>query len=182
MPKHSLIIGMTGTGKSTLGKLILKEARKRDRQGSVLDSNNDPEWKRLGCFVTTDSAIYLNHIQTIKDNYLLIDEGGITVGRYGQAMNWVTSSSRHLGHVAFIASWSLTDLPTTLRKNCSDVYLFACASSNRQIVAEDWDCPEVMDLPRFQPGEFVLISRFKPPRMGKIIFAKTLDKTRLVWL
>lgn len=174
MPNHSLIIGRTGTGKSTLAEIIIREATKIDRQSIILDPLLDTRWKKVGAvLVTADQGEFLHYAKTHTNLYLFVDEGGSSIGRYNPAMEFVTTTSRHLGHVAFIISHRLTQLPIVLRNNASKIYLFASTKSDKQIVAEEWDSETIMDTQaKLQPGEFIEVSAFTPPRRGKIDFVK----------
>lgn len=167
---HNLIVGMTGTGKSTLAKLVIKQAKKAGRKTVVLDPIGDPSYS--ADFQTTDPDQFLAYAKANKSCYLFVDESGQAIGRYNEPMMWLATTSRHLGHLSFFISHSATQLSPILRGQCGQVYLFSCAAANFKTVAEEWNQPDILKMKRFDAGEFVYVPRFGQIRKGRIDFAK----------
>lgn len=167
---HSLIIGMTESGKTTLGKLIAKRAKKRNVKVAILDPLRDPDFE--ADFQTSDENAFLAWIKRNKSAVLIIDEAGTSVGRYNTAMQWVVTTSRHLGHSSILICQGTSQLAPLVRGQCTVCYLFASTNSTIKTVAEDFNSPEILTSPRLKKGEFFVVSRYENIRKCHINFDK----------
>jgi hypothetical protein len=168
---HYLIVGMTESGKSTLAKLLAKQWKKSGLPIAVLDPLAYPDWP---CdFHTSRPENFLRHLKTHKEKaWAIIDEGGVAIGRYNEAMNWCFTTSRHIGWNVLVITQGVTQLPPIVRGQCSGVFLFQCANTNWQILAEEFNRPELVSLSRLGKGEFLFIPRFGEILKGRVDFAK----------
>jgi hypothetical protein len=169
-PMHYGIVGMSESGKSTLGKIIAAGFAKKGVPVAVLDPLKYSDWK--ADFLTADSDEFLRFAKQNKSHLLIVDEGGQAIGRYNQEMEWLTTTSRHLGHSCIVISQGVTQLTPIIRGQFGRVFLFNCAISNWKLIAEEWNHPELLSLPRLDKGEFYEIPRFGSIRKGKVDFKR----------
>ncbi len=166
---HSLIIGMTESGKTSLAKMIATDLKKRKKRVVVLDPLQD-EWDCDMQF--TDSVAFLKYCQENTDLFCFIDEGGQSIGRYNKEMEWLATRSRHWGHSCFFISQGCTQLPRIIRAQCSRMYVFAVGKSDTDLLAEECRKDDLRKIEQFDKGEFFVVERFGPLKRGRIDFAK----------
>lgn len=165
---HSLIIGMTESGKTTLAKLLVTRAKTKRIKTAILDPLRDPDFG--GDFQTNNQEEFLTWSKKNKSALLIIDEAGTAVGRYNTAMEWIVTTSRHLGHSSVLICQGSSQLSPLVRGQCSSCYIFASTNSTRKSVSEDFDTPELLSFTRLQRGEFFHISRYSKPTKFRIDF------------
>lgn len=170
MAAHSIVVGMTENGKTTLCTLLDSALNSMGQNSAVLDPDLDHRWK--ASFITQDADKFLQHIKTHKNLICWIDEGGRSIGRNNSPMHFITTTSRKLGHSAFIIIWHLTDVDPTLRHNCGNLYLFHCSLKSAKLAADEWAIPPLIDACRLPVGEFFYATRQGILKKGKIRFDK----------
>jgi hypothetical protein len=168
---HSAIAGMTMQGKTTLAKIVHDGLVKRGRQTAMLDPMNEGKIISPN-FTTRKLREYLRHIRVTKNLYCFVDESRTAISKSDASAIILTSSIRHLGHNSMMICHSMIDLNPTLRENFSDIYLFRCGPRTAEVVAEGWAEKRAFDAVSLKVGEFLLISKVKPLRKGKINFMK----------
>src|SRR4051812_29046568 len=96
---HSLLLGMSESGKTTLGKRLSHSLRALNKTVIVLDPLCDPEWS--ADYQTSNGAEFLEVFWNNESAYAFIDEAGDEVGRYDDEMRQTATRGRHLGHSCF---------------------------------------------------------------------------------
>jgi hypothetical protein len=174
---HSLIIGTTQSGKSTLAKLMAERWVRAGHEVGVLDPLGD-EWPAT--WATTDSEYFLHLAKRRKRCFLIVDESGVAVGLHNQTMSWLTTTGRHLGHACYFLAQRGVQLPLTLRENCVGGFFFALGPKDAKLMAETWNCPELAEHAgrQFPRGQFKWVRRFAEIRSGRIDF----DSQTLRWI
>lgn len=164
---HNLIIGMTESGKTTLAKLVCSEAKKKGVKTAVLDPLHD-EWD---CdFQTSNQDEFLTYVRSNQKHMLFIDESGTSIGRYNPAMEWLATTSRHLGHSCWFIMQGSAQVMPIIRTNCSKCFLFATDARMTDIIASEFCEPELRAMPTADKLHFRLISRFNPLMEGRVDF------------
>ena len=142
---------MTESGKTTLAKRLAKRYRQANVGVIVLDPMNDPGWNATASF--TESAPFLDVVKRSKSCAVFIDESGDTIGRYNDEMFWLATKSRHYGHNAHFITQDAKQLARVVRTQCRHLFLFNSALESCDILAKDWNKPELRkaaNLPAFQ--------------------------------
>lgn len=150
---HSLIAGMTCTGKSSVAKLLVPRWRKRTWGGrpyriAVLDpvSPRGLGWGLVDgdChFADPDQFILFCKSSIANPLAIFVDEGAQSLSR-GVDYNWLTTQARHWGHESHIISQRATDLHPAIRGNCEWLYLFQTDPNTAKLLALEWNQPTLL--------------------------------------
>lgn len=177
---HSLIVGVTLSGKTTLAKMIAKGLKDRGHKIAILDPMKDREWIEIADFSTHNPDAFLAYAKRTKSHFLFVDESGTAIGRYNRAMDWLTTTGRHLGHSVTLICHRTTNLAPTIRDNCTTVYVFAVSEEDSIALAKAYREPSLRNVAKFRQGQFYKVGQFCETQIGVIDFRKrTLKITRL---
>lgn len=164
---HDLTLGLSTTGKTTLQQQVCQRLLARGRACAVLDPLDAGGWGDV-TFKTTDRDAFLRWAQRNKCADLFVDESGISVDRYDPRFDWLTTTSRHLGHRAHFIAHRLTALSPTTRVQCQNLFLFRCNVNDARALADEYGHAELIraaQLPRF---EFFNVAPCEQLQKGKI--------------
>lgn len=167
---HTLILGMTMSGKSTLAKYYSQEFKSRGVGVLVLDTMSDPGW--CADYVTRDKSQFIKTAKINKKCALFIDEGGQEIGRYAKESAWLATQSRHWGHKSFFISQRASQIDKTVRDQCSSLFCFRVSKKDAEILAEEFAQDELLSCATLDKLHFVRTGRFETPRFGKLRFEK----------
>jgi len=159
---HSLIAGMTESGKTTLATRQSGLYQSNGIKVIVLDPLLDPRWQ--ADYITDNRFEFLKVVQhpDTKGCAIFIDESGESVGQYNDEMFWLATRARHYGHNSHFISQRPQMLSPTVRGQCSYLYLFNVSSTDAKILADDWNKPELRDAATLAKGEYFYCGRFDP--------------------
>lgn len=167
---HSLILGMTESGKTTFSKRLVKAYFSAGWSIIVLDPMSDPEWtpwtpesanpdkKRF--YQTSDPNEFLRVFWKSKQCMVFIDEAGDAVGRYDLAMQQTATKGRHFGHSMHYLSQRGTQINRTVRDQCSRLVLFTTALEDAKIHAREWNNDELLEASQLPQGCYMTVTRF----------------------
>lgn len=157
---------MTGSGKTTLAKLLVKRYKLANRPSIVLDPMRDPNWQAE--FQTHDTAEFLKTMYESEGCALFVDESGKSIGKYGHEMSVVTTESRHFGHKAILISQRAQQIDKNVRDQCSELYIFRVGHDDAKTLAAEFGYPELKRASELKRGEFYKLDRFNPPQLFNI--------------
>jgi hypothetical protein len=155
---HTLILGMSESGKTTLGKELSRELKANKRIVLVLDPMNDPGWS--ADFRTTNQDAFLEYFWANTECMCFIDESAQMVGRYDILMQETATRGRHFGHSVFFLSQRGAQISATVRAQCRHLYLFASAKDDCKILANEFNKQELLNANALPQGHFYHASRF----------------------
>lgn len=167
---HSLILGQTESGKTTLAKRMCQAYGAAGVKRIVLDPLNDPEWQ--ADFRTTDPDAFLEVFWASESCAAFIDEAGDAVGRYDLVMQKTATKGRHWGHNVHYVCQRGTQLAQTVRDQCSHLFLFCTSLKDCKIHADEWNRPELIQAAQFKAGEYFHVTRFGVVQRGNIFQEK----------
>lgn len=162
MEAHILVAGQTLSGKSFLAKTLARQYKKKGVKIAVLDPLAEPDWE--ADFQTTNQAELLEYLKKNRKHFVVIDEGGQSIGRYNKAMEWVTTTSRHWGHRCAIVTHSPKQIPTTIRSQCTTVYLFRVTPPNSKVMFEEYGAEEFKEAHTLPKYYFFRYKAFSPTK------------------
>lgn len=163
---HSLILGQTESGKTTLAKRLSKQFTAAGKNVLVLDPMNDPEW--TAAFRTSDNAKFLEVFWANRSCYVFIDESGDAVGRYDELMQQTATKGRHWGHSCFYLSQRGAQLNATVRAQCRHLFLFTSSVADCKILANEYNSPDLLTATALPQGHYMHKARFGPVERGKL--------------
>lgn len=166
---HNLVVGMTESGKSTLAKIVCKAMQKRGISTAVLDPMHSQDWG-VPTFQTHNSETFLEYVKKNKSHVLFIDEAGQMIGRWNQPMEWLATTSRHLGHSCWFILQGTTQVSPVIRDQCHKCYLFACDVRIIDSISIGFNSPKLRELDTPEKLNFYAVSRFKSLQKGRVDF------------
>lgn len=173
---HQAIVGITGSGKSTLGKLLNRQLVERKQHCAILDPFLDPQWK--GEFITDDPQRFNLYMRKNINVYGFIDESGDMLDRHVDDMWWLCTSGRHYGHQLTLLAQRTMQIPMMMRENVERFYVFSTGGKSGKILAEELNQQELTLSPRLERFCFMQASRFADPRYGELTTPETVKYHR----
>lgn len=167
---HSLVVGMTLSGKTTLCRLLAHGYQRRGIPTAVLDPLRDPAWG--ADFMTPNRDLFMRFVRTQQTHALFIDESGSSIDKHDTSNDWLTTTSRHLGHAAHFIAHRPQQLSPTLRLQMIRLYCFGASLNDAKLLADEWNCPALLSIDTLRKGEFIFVERFRTAQRGRIDFAK----------
>jgi len=123
----------------------------------VLDPLHD-EWT---CdFKTADQDIFLQAFWNSQSCDVFIDEAGDAIGHYERAMIQCATKGRHWGHNVYFITQRGAQISPTVRTQCRNLFLFNTAREDCEILAREWNKPELKDASQLPQGECFMATRF----------------------
>lgn len=168
---HSLIIGMTESGKTTLAKRLAKRYGSHGQKVIVLDSLNDPEW--AADFQTTDPDEFLSVFWASRRCAVFIDEAGDAVGKFNTVMQRTATRGRHWGHAVHFITQRSVQLSPTVRDQCGHIFLLTTSLKDSKVHADEWNQPQLATAHTLRKGEYFHCTRFGVLERGSLFGVST---------
>lgn len=155
---HTLILGITESGKSTLGSLMAHKLVAMKKPVVVYDRMLDPMWPEKAVRFRNPEQLS-EYLENNRQCYVFIDEAGIVFdsGDY----EWFTTTSRHWGHQTFLLSQRAVQIPRTVRDQCKRLYLFTSSLEDGKIHAAEWNKPILITCPTLPQLSFFMVDKFQ---------------------
>ena len=163
---HSLILGMTESGKTSLAKALAAQYKKEGLGVLVLDPMHSPDWN--ADFQTDDPNEFIRVFFASRSCMVFIDEAGESVGRFDKIMERTATKGRHWGHSVHYIAQRGTLVNRTVRDQCKHLFLFCSALEDCKTLARDFNKPELLQAADFPPGQFFRAGRFQPATIHKL--------------
>lgn len=161
---HSLIVGMTESGKSTLAKQIASNLYHKKQPVMVLDILGS-KWN---CnYNTSNIHNFMEYVEKVRNCYIFIDESG-EVGKLHKEFFWLATKSRHYGHSVFFITQRSMQLKPIIRAQCQQLFLFCSAKKDCQILYDDFNKKEILQGNTFKQGNFLQVKRFEKSKKIKL--------------
>ncbi len=155
---HSLILGMTESGKTTLAKKLALSYKARGIGVLVLDPLSDPEWQ--ADFQTSNVDEFLKVFWASRSCAVFVDEAGESVGQFDSVMQKTATKGRHWGHSCHYLSQRGAQIARTVRDQCSHLFLFTTALDDSKIHANEWNKQELRNANTLAQGHYYHATRF----------------------
>jgi len=142
---HTIIVGMTDSGKSTLAKALCASYRRRGFATIVLDPTRAPDW--AADYQTHDMEEFLHHYWHADTEYCMafFDESGVSIGHFNRDAQAPATMGRKKGHLNHFIVQRLTQISPNVRGMCSELYLFRCSSSDARTLADEFNCKQLAE-------------------------------------
>jgi DNA helicase HerA-like ATPase len=159
---HVLIVGMTGSGKTTLAKRLVTQYKANKTPSLVLDPLFDPGWG--ADWQTANQQEFLDTMFQCRKCALFVDESGAAIGRYAGEMAVIATQSRHFGHKAHFLTQRGSQLDKLIRDQCSTLFLFRVSKGDAKTFADEFGYEDILQANSLAPGECFKVTRFSPPK------------------
>jgi len=156
---HTLIVGTSGSGKTTFARKLASAALDNGRPVLVYDVmlTNWPE----GCEVFDDEHEFSQAAHRSRGALLIIDEAGEVIGRSNYELFWLATRARHLGASSVFITHRPSQLAPVIRDNCQILILFASPTSTGKLLAEEFNNPRLEHCTRLGVGKYIKATRLR---------------------
>ncbi len=157
---HSLIIGMTGSGKTSVATAMSGMYQQKGVKVIVLDPMLDPRWK--ADFITHNRGVFLQVMQhpETQSCAVFVDESGEMIGQHGKELFWLATRSRHAGHNVHFICQRAKQISPNVREQCEYLFMFKTALDSSKEIANDFNRPELQEANTLQQFEYFQCSRY----------------------
>jgi len=156
---HALIVGTSGSGKTTFARKLASSALDKGRRVLVYDVMLT-DWPE-GCEVFDDEHDFSQAAHRSRNALLIVDEAGEVIGRSNYELFWLATRSRHLGASAVFITHRPSQLAPVIRDNCQILILFASPSSTGKMLAEEFNFPALENCTMLRVGQYIKASRLR---------------------
>lgn len=151
MSQRVLIVGTSESGKTTLANRLIESA-------NIPVFVHDPigaTWSRMTArFYTSDELRALRAPLKGQPCIVVIDEAA-EFFRVGQHENhWIFTRGRHDAMLPIAIAQRLKMMAPNVREQASDLYVFNSGNEASNILAEEYNCPDLLSAPELSQGEF----------------------------
>ena len=163
---HNIIHGQTRSGKTSLCKEL---ARKYKAQGIgviVLDPVMDGDWE---CDFKTDNwDLFLEVYWKSESCMAFFDEAYKYCFHKNEPAVETATMGRHRGHINHYIAHRANLIDTTIRAQCSELFLFRSGAKDCKLLNEEWNDPLIQEAPDFPNGTFLHIRRGEPGNISRL--------------
>lgn len=167
---HTLILGQTESGKTTLAKRMATQYVAAGITPIVLDRTVDPGWPTD--FIFKYSANFLAYVKDASKCMscaLFVDESGMSLDKYDSDTEWLTTTARHHGHRTHLLAHRAEMVNTNVRSQCATLICFALNIRDAKEYSLMWNCEEIkQNAPRLEHGQYMCIRRFHAPTYHRL--------------
>lgn len=166
MSGHVLTIGQTMSGKTLCNQKLAQWYKSHEIGVIVLDRMKDPAWN--ADYMTGDVDDFMSFVRDpdkCVQCALFVDDGGGTLNKFQMDFDWLTTESRHHGHVCHIITQRAQQINLNIRSQCTVFNCFNINPKDCKILAEDFNCPEILEAHKLPKGHFYRVERFKETKL-----------------
>ena len=164
---HWLIVGGTQTGKTTLAKELASQYSAVGIPVVVCDPFGPAGWgARYWTKDIDDFLAFAHDPRVCLRCALFVDEGGMMLGgknKWDNSYSWLTTTSRHHGHVSHVISNKGISVAPVLRENCSNLAVFNIHVDYAKELARDFNRDIILKANRLAKGWAIVTGRFRAP-------------------
>lgn len=150
---HTLIIGVTGTGKTTLGIRLAQRYKKAGIPIMILDPFIKLDWQAN--YITDNPDEFLDTVFENVNCSVFIDESADMIGRYAGAMQKLATQSRNLGHNVHFICQRPKQLDINMRTQCENIFCFKLSGYDARELANEHVTNELTKSGGLKAGEFI---------------------------
>lgn len=150
---HTLILGITESGKTTLAKKLAANYKARNVPVLVLEPFKSASWG--ADLITDDPRHFLKVVFSNKSCAVFVDEGGRMIGRYSKVMDDLATIARHYGHNSHFITQRAAQISTTIRDQCVNVFAFKQSADDGKILANRYVDDLFLSVPNLRQGEYI---------------------------
>lgn len=165
---HSLIIGETGSGKTTTARDMADTFRASGVKIVVLDPWKGAAWN--ADYITDNADDLLATLKESRCCAVFIDECNTTLAR-NPKYDMLAGAMRHYGHRCHFLAQRFSQVTPGIRDNCQTLLLFACGLDYARLAAKEYNDPKLLEAASLKEGYYIVKRRFRPALVGKTHWA-----------
>jgi DNA helicase HerA-like ATPase len=151
---HTIILGITETGKTTLARKIAGRYKAQGIPVLVLDPYGSRKWNAN--YLSEYPKTFCQVVRNSRSCALFVDECGHWVDQGFEAdLKWLATNSRHFGHNCHFISQRATQISPTIRAQCSNIFLFRQSFTDTRDLARDFASDDLMQAHTLLKGEYL---------------------------
>lgn len=179
MASHTLIAGVSQSGKSTLARMFSRALLEHKKRVVVFDptlftATAGGDWG-TGAEIYTDPAEFLDALedpQKVSNAHVFIDEADEIFSHQQKENFWILKKGRHFG----LSVWVITQRPKmvapTVRNQCTRAFLFRLAIDDVKEIAADFGYDGLHKIP-LDKGQYLELNSGSPEyKNGDLQFSK----------
>jgi len=148
---HTLIVGITGSGKTTVAKNLAVTYRRRGVGVLVLTPCLHDGWE--SDYITDNPELFLQVVFLNRNCAIFVDECGEMIGRWAGPMTKLATRSRHWGHNVHFIGQRATMIDPNVRSMCECFFIFKQSATDAKIVAIESACDVFLDAATLKKGQ-----------------------------
>lgn len=167
---HTLITGVTQSGKTTLAREIARGLAKKKQDIVVYDPNIETAtagggWPE-GSVIITDPIQFENYMNRddVSRAHVFVDEADEIFSHELKHNVWMLKKGRHYGLAMYVMTQRPKMVAPTVRNQCSTCYMFRLATADAKEICADFghNFPEVItnngELYQLDKGDFLVLN------------------------
>lgn len=166
---HGAIIGMTTSGKTTLGKEMARGFRSRGIATLVLHKPREPWPDNSVSWQTCDPETFLAKFWASRGCAVFMELADGAVSKWDERFQKCFTEGRHEGHRCFYLSQRAATVHPAIRENCESLYLFTVTRAAAKLWADEFCDDALLAAPTLPQYHFVMKpNRFTPASVKKL--------------
>lgn len=150
---HTLILGITESGKTTLARKLAARYRLKGIPVLVLDPYSSKEWGAH--FITEEPEQFFAVVKNSRSCALFVDECGHWSEDHEPVIKWLATNSRHYGHNCHFITQRAAQISPTVRAQCSNIFLFKQSFQDSKALAQEFVADALLDAQTLSKGEYL---------------------------
>lgn len=145
---------MTESGKTTLARKLAQMYKDKKIPVLVLDPYKSKRWG--ADYVTDCPSVFVQVVKRSMKCALFVDEVGHFIDEgFVSDLRWIATNSRHYGHNAHFISQRATQIPPTIRNQCSNLFLFKQSYSDTKQLSQDFASDDLLTAHELKKGQYL---------------------------
>lgn len=159
---HSLIIGVTESGKTTLARSLARNLAKRKQNVIVYDPVRTPtaggDWPKSAVIFDDEREFwkYLNR-DDVGHSHIFVDEAGDLFNMAKPENFWLLTRGRHYGFFVYCMCQRPKMIAPSVRFQCATCYMFRLAHSDASEISKDFGHEWPIDNAPLDTGDFLTL-------------------------
>jgi hypothetical protein len=167
-----LIIGESGSGKTSLAKVFARDKVARGLAVGVLDPARE-KWPDGVAYQTHDRAKFLDWVARnyALQKFLIVDESTQAVGAHCPHFDFISTTGRHLAIASLYVCHRLENLSRQIQATRTK-WIFCCGVKDAKQLADSHSLEALADAWKWPALQFIRVAPFTPPMRGRIVFKR----------
>lgn len=150
---HTLILGITGTGKTTLARQLARRYRLKGIPAIVLDPFLSKQWE--ADFITDKPEKFIAVLKKSRSCSVFVDECGLWCETNEPEMKWLATNSRHFGHNCHFITQRAAQISPTIRTQCENIFLFRQSFQDTKNLIQEFVAEDLAAAQTLNKGEYL---------------------------